>query len=372
MKIINAEILNEEFEFCNADIEIEDGRILKLERDISYTDDEMVVDCSGYILCPGFVDIHVHGCAGADTSDGTTEALQIMANFLITKGVTSFCPTTMTTEKSVILNAVAASKKLMDNHVGGARVVGINMEGPFISAERKGAQKEENIIKPSFGFFKEIYDKSGGIVRLVDIAPEQDDSGDFIEKVSKLTTVSIAHTTADYNQAVTSFNRGIRHATHLFNAMSGITHRAPGVVGAVFEDKRVNAELICDGHHIHPAVLKTAFKVLGDRAIIISDSMRANGLPEGEPFDLGGQAVTVVDGVATLPDGTIAGSVTNLHDEIKNLVSYGIPLERAIKAATIIPAKAVGMDKEIGSLAVGKRADIVVMDKELNIVGVYI
>lgn len=168
-----------------------------------------------------------------------------------------------------------------------------------------------------------------------------------------------------------SFDDGIRHATHLFNAMSGLTHRSPGVVGAVFEDVRVHAELICDGHHIHPAVLKTAFKVLGERAVVVSDSMRANGLPEGEPFDLGGQMVTVKGGLATLADGTIAGSVSNLHDEVKNLVSYGIPVETAVRAATYTPAKAIGMEREIGSIAVGKRADLVVLDENLNIAAVY-
>ena len=153
--------------------------------------------------------------------------------------------------------------------------------------------------------------------------------------------------------------------------MSGLHHRDPGVVGAVFDDSRVYAELICDGFHIHPAALRTAFQVLGDRALVISDSMRANGMPEGEPFDLGGQMVTVREGKATLADGTIAGSVSNLHQEVKNLVSFGIPLEQAVKAASLIPARSIGLEEEIGSIAPGKRADLVVLDENLDIVAVY-
>lgn len=371
MKIINAKVLNENFEFVGADLEIDGGRILAIEEKLPYREDETVIDCAGYRIIPGFVDVHIHGCAGADTSDGTEEALRVMAEFLITKGVTSFCPTTMTSDKETILSAVRAAKAVMDRHESGARVVGVNMEGPFISAARKGAQKEEFIQRPDYAFFKEVYDACGGIIRLVDIAPEEDESGAFIKEAAKFCTVSIAHTTADYAVAKQSFDDGIRHATHLFNAMSGLTHRSPGVVGAVFEDVRVHAELICDGHHIHPAVLKTAFKVLGERAVVVSDSMRANGLPEGEPFDLGGQMVTVKGGLATLADGTIAGSVSNLHDEVKNLVSYGIPVETAVRAATYTPAKAIGMEREIGSIAVGKRADLVVLDENLNIAAVY-
>lgn len=371
MKIIHAEVLNENFEFVRADLEIDGGKILALETSMPYTDEETVLDCSGYRIIPGFVDIHIHGCAGVDTSDGTEEALRLMSEFLITKGVTSFCPTTMTTDKETILQAVRTAKAVMDRHEGGARVVGVNMEGPFISAARKGAQMEDFIHKPDYAFFKEVYDASGGIVRLVDIAPEEDADGAFIKEASRLCTVSIAHTTADYAAAKQSFDDGIRHATHLFNAMSGLTHRSPGVVGAVFEDGRVTAELICDGHHIHPAVLKTTFRVLGDRAVVVSDSMRANGLPEGEAFDLGGQMVTVKEGLATLEDGTIAGSVTNLHQEVRNLVSYGIPLETAVKAATYAPAKVIGREHEIGSIAPGKRADLVVLDENLDIVAVY-
>lgn len=373
MLLIHANYLDEDFRLVQGDIEIEDGKILRVGKDLPRKEEDLAVDCAGsYTVVPGFVDVHIHGCAGADTCDATREALEAMAAFLLAHGVTSFCPTTMTTSRETIQAALLAAKDMMDHPMeGGARVVGVNMEGPFIAKERKGAQKEENILPPDFPLFQRFYEESGGIVRLVDVAPEQPGGLDFVEKASQLCTVSIAHTTADYDQAKAAFDKGVTHATHLFNAMSGLHHRKPGVVGAVFDDSRVRGELICDGFHIHPAVLRAAFRLLGDRALIVSDSMRANGMPEGEAFDLGGQMVTVHQGKALLPDGTIAGSVTNLHQEIKNLVSFGVPFEQAVKAATLLPARAIGLDGEIGSIAPGKRADLVVLDENLDIAAVY-
>lgn len=373
MLLIHANYLDEDFRLVQGDIEIEGGKILRVGKDLPRKEEDLAVDCAGsYTVVPGFVDVHIHGCAGADTCDATREALEAMAAFLLAHGVTSFCPTTMTTSRETIQAALLAAKDMMDHPMeGGARVVGVNMEGPFIAKERKGAQKEEDILPPDFPLFQQFYEESGGIVRLVDVAPEQPGGLDFVEKASQLCTVSIAHTTADYDQAKAAFDKGVTHATHLFNAMSGLHHRKPGVVGAVFDDSRVRGELICDGFHIHPAVLRAAFQLLGDRALIVSDSMRANGMPEGEAFDLGGQMVTVHQGKALLPDGTIAGSVTNLHQEIKNLVSFGVPFEQAVKAATLVPARAIGLDGEIGSIAPGKRADLVVLDENLDIAAVY-
>lgn len=373
MLLIHAKYLDEDFRLVQGDIEIEDGIILRVGKDLPRKEEDLAVDCAGsYTVVPGFVDVHIHGCAGADTCDATREALEAMAAFLLAHGVTSFCPTTMTTSRETIQAALLAAKDMMDHPMeGGARVVGVNMEGPFIAKERKGAQKEEDILPPDFPLFQQFYEESGGIVRLVDVAPEQPGGLEFVEKASQLCTVSIAHTTADYDQAKAAFDKGVTHATHLFNAMSGLHHRKPGVVGAVFDDSRVRGELICDGFHIHPAVLRAAFRLLGDRALIVSDSMRANGMPEGEAFDLGGQMVTVHQGKALLPDGTIAGSVTNLHQEIKNLVSFGVPFEQAVKAATLLPARAIGLDGEIGSIAPGKRADLVVLDENLDIAAVY-
>ncbi len=373
MLLIHTNYLDETFQLVQGDIEIQEGKILRVGKDLPRKEEDLAVDCGGeYTVVPGFVDVHIHGCAGADTCDGIRESLETMARFLLSHGVTSFCPTTMTTGRDVMEQALLAAKDVMEHPVEeGARVVGVNMEGPFISKERKGAQKEEDILAPDLELFRHFWEISGGLIRLVDIAPEQPGGLEFAREVSKLCTVSIAHTTADYCQAKAAFDSGITHATHLFNAMSGLNHRAPGVVGAVLEDQRVRGELICDGFHIHPSVLRTAFQVLGDRALVISDSMRANGMPEGEPFDLGGQMVTVREGKATLEDGTLAGSVSNLHQEVKNLVSFGIPFPQAVKAATLIPARAIGLDREIGSIAPGKKADLVVLDQQLEIAAVY-
>ncbi len=373
MILINATYLDGKFNFVKGDIEIDEGNktIKRLEKKIEYSQADMAVDCSGFRIIPGFVDIHIHGCVGHDASDGSRKALEEMAKFLITKGTTSFCPTTMTTSVETIKASLMAAKSCMDNPPEGARVIGVNMEGPFIAEKRKGAQKADFIINPDFALFKELFDMCGGIIRLVDIAPEQSGGMEFAELAKDYCTVSIAHTTADYNTAKQSFDAGVSHATHLFNAMSGMSHREPGVVGAVFDDDRVYAELICDGHHIHPAVLRSAFRLLGDRALIISDSMRANGFAEGEEYDLGGQQVTVKDGKATLQDGNLAGSVSNLHEEVKNLISFGIPSEKAIKAATLIPAKSIGADNEIGSIEAGKRADLIVIDEDFEIKAVY-
>ena len=373
MLLIHANYLDENFELVQGDIEIQDGKILRVGKDLPRKDEDLAVDCSGsYTVVPGFVDVHIHGCAGADTCDGTREAMEAMAKFLLQHGVTSFCPTTMTIGREVIEKALLAAKDAMDHPVeDGARIVGVNMEGPFISKERKGAQKEEDIVAPDFAMFRELWDLCGGIIRLVDVAPEQPGGMEFIQQAKDLCTVSIAHTTADYDQAIAAFDQGITHATHLFNAMNGIHHRKPGVVGAVMDDDRVRGELICDGFHIHPAVLRMAFRVLGDRALIVSDSMRANGMQEGDSYDLGGQMVQVSGGKAVLADGTIAGSVSNLHQEVKNLVAYGVPFAQAVKSASLIPAKAIGLDHEIGSIAPGKRADLLVLDEKLDITAVY-
>ena len=285
MLLIHAKYLDEDFRLVQGDIEIEDGKILRVGKDLPRKEEDLAVDCAGsYTVVPGFVDVHIHGCAGADTCDATREALEAMAAFLLAHGVTSFCPTTMTTSRETIQAALLAAKDMMDHPMeGGARVVGVNMEGPFIAKERKGAQKEEDILPPDFPLFQRFYEESGGIVRLVDVAPEQPGGLDFVEKASQLCTVSIAHTTADYDTAMEAFRLGARQVTHLFNAMPPFSHRAPGVVGAALDTPICNVELICDGIHIHPAVVRAVFKMFGPkRVILVSDTMRAAGMPDGD------------------------------------------------------------------------------------------
>lgn len=369
MIFTNAKILDGDFRLRKADIEIEDEKIVRLAEKLSYTESDLVVDCEGYTIVPGFIDVHVHGGAGADVSDADIDGLREMAKFLLTKGVTSFCPTTMTVTDEVLTKSLEVIRACA-NDKEGSRIVGVNMEGPFLSQKKKGAHNEALLQKPDFEKFKAFNEVSGGLIRLIDVAPECDERGDFIEKAAEICTVSIAHTATGYDGAREAFKKGVTHATHLYNAMTGYSHREPGVVGAIFDTDTICGELICDGIHIHPAVVRTTFKAMPGRICIISDAMRMSGMEEGEGV-LGVDLVTVKDGKATLPDGTIAGSVTNLHAELKNLVSWGIPFEDAVRAMTLTPAKEIGMDKEIGSLEVGKRADMVVLDENLEIVAVY-
>lgn len=372
MLLKNAGYLDENFQMRTGDLKIKGDRIIALGKDLDVDPEDAVMDCRKYTVIPGMIDIHIHGCNGANICDGGRKAIDDMAGYLIRHGITSFCPTTVTTDIDTIERALLAAKKYIDSPLeNAAAVLGVNMEGPFLSAEKIGAQTPETIQLPDFDLFQRLYELCGGIIKLISVAPEQPGGLVFVEKASRCCTVSIAHTCAGYQKAKASFDCGITHATHLFNAMTGLHHRDPGVVGAVLEDPRVRAELICDGYHIHPAVLRTAFAVLGNRAVIVSDAMRASGLPEGDGYEQGGQIVTVRDGKATLEDGTLAGSVTNLHSEVKNLVKFGVPFAQAVKAATLIPAQAVGVEDDLGSIRAGKRADLVLLDKNLEIAGVY-
>lgn len=365
MLLKNAEILNRDFQWEHSDLAVQDGRIAAIGTDLGEAAETL--DLSGRRIVPGFVDIHIHGCAGSDTCDATPDALAAMAGYLITKGVTSFCPTTMTISHDGILAALKNAQACMENPPAGAAIRGVNMEGPYIAESRKGAQKAEFVRRPDWREFMELNDACGGIVRLVALAPECDGAEEFIRHVKGICTISLAHTDADYETASRSFALGVSHATHLFNAMTGMNHRAPGAVGAVLSHPDVRAEIICDGFHIHPAVLKIAFQVLGDdRAVIISDSIRSAGLPDGVS-ELGGQTVYVQDGQARLADGTIAGSTTNLLDEARNLISYGIPPERVFRSASLNPAKEIGCEKEIGSIEPGKSADLVVLTPDWDL-----
>lgn len=367
MLLKNAEIFNDRFDLVRADLSETDGKIDRIAPELPGSGG---LDLTGCIVAPGFVDIHIHGCGGADTCDGTREAIASMAANLVTHGVTSFCPTTMTVSLGRIEKVLGVVKNCMENPPEGASVRGVNMEGPYLSPNRLGAQKKEFVRRPDADEFKRLFDECGGIIRLVDVAPECDGSEKFIRQVSRFCKVSLAHTDADYGQAVQSFGWGITHVTHLFNAMTGLNHRVPGAVGAVFDDRHVKAEMICDGFHVHPAVLRAAFRLLGeDRTVVVSDSMRAADLPDGVS-ELGGQEVFVKDGQARLADGTIAGSTTNLADELKKLVEFGISPRQAVRSVTINPAREIGADREIGSIEPGKQADLVILDKQFRVLQV--
>ena len=365
MILKNADIYDENFNLIKADIKINGEKITEIGDELSGDS----VDLLDYMILPGLIDIHIHGRAGADTGDATPEALSTMSESLVKKGITSFCPTSMTLSFEE-LSKIFQNVKEMKNKVPGAYIHGINMEGPYIAMSKKGAQNAAYVRNPDKDEFKKLYDGCDGNIKIVDIAPECDGAEEFIKEVQPYCPVSIAHTAADYDDAIKAFELGVRHITHLYNAQSGLSHRAPGVVGAVFDRAKkdgIRAEIICDGFHIHPAALRIAFENLGeDGSIIISDSMRAAGHFDGE-YDLGGQTVYVKNGKALLSDGTIAASTSNVYDELKNVISYGIPIKQAIKSATINPAKAIRVDDQTGSIKVGKYADILAVDKDFNI-----
>lgn len=333
------------------------------------SDDDVVIDGEGCYAIPGLVDIHFHGCKGYDFCDGTKEAIEAIANYEASIGVTAICPATMTLPietLEAILSTAAAYKK---EGGMGADLVGVNMEGPFISKIKKGAQDETNIIQCDAEIFRRFQKASGGLVKFIGVAPEEEGAMEFIDAVKEEVSVALAHTNADYDTAKAAFDRGATHAVHLYNAMPAYTHRAPGVVGAVSDSPQVMAELICDGVHIHPAVVRGTFKMLGEeRMVLISDSMRATGMPDGQ-YTLGGLAVQVVGNRATLVlDGALAGSATNLLDCVRVAVKQmGLPLETAVACATMNPAKSIGVYDQYGSITYGKKGNVVLLDRDLNL-----
>ncbi len=365
MILKNASVFDKNFDIVKADIQTEGEKIVRIG-DCSGAEE---LDLSGLTVLPGLIDMHIHGCGGADTGDAVPEALEAMSQCLVQRGITSFCPTSMTLSFEE-LSRIFANVEKMKDAVGGAYIHGINMEGPYIAMSKKGAQNALYVRNPDKEEFRRLYDGCHGCIRIVDIAPECEGAEEFIKEVQRYCPVSTAHTAAGYDEAVKAIEWGVRHTTHLYNAQSGLNHRSPGVVGAVFDKAQeygVRAELICDGFHIHPAALRIAFRMLGeDGSVIVSDSMRAAGHHDGE-YDLGGQTVYVKDGKALLADGTIAASTSNLYEELKNVISFGVPVKQAVKSCTINPAKAIRVDQETGSIEEGKRADLLVVDENWQI-----
>lgn len=356
--------------FNEADVVVENGRIAALEpagKSETVGGEGDVLGVDGCYVVPGFVDIHFHGCMGADLCDAEPDALKEIARYEASRGVTSICPATMTYPEDR-LSSIARIAAAFEPEDDEASLVGINMEGPFISPDKIGAQNPAYVQRCDAGKLRRVQKEADGLVKLVDIAPEEPGAMEFIREVAGEVRVSLAHTCTDYETAREAFAQGARHMTHLYNAMPGLHHRKPGPIAAAWEAPEATVELICDGVHVHEAMARLTFGLFGEERIcLISDSMRATGLEDGT-YDLGGQDVTVRGNVATLADGTIAGSVTDLAACVQHAVmAMNIPLEQALTAATITPAKAIGIDAERGSLAAGKTADIVVLDANLNV-----
>lgn len=324
------------------------------------------VDLGGAWVIPGLVDIHVHGALGEDFSDGDIAGLGRIAAYLASRGVTAFAPTSATVPYDALEKAFAAAAELQARRPAGcARIAGVHMEGPFLSEKRKGSQNGAYLQKPDFNAFSRLYEGCGGLVRIVDVAPELPGAEAFTREVSKFCTVSVAHTDADYEQARAVFEAGATHLTHTFNAMPPIHHRAPGVIGAAAERQDVAAELICDGLHVHPSAVRMAFRLFPGRVCLISDTLRCCGMPDGE-YSLGGQPIFLSGGVAQLADGTLAGAASDLYDDLRRAVDFGIPIEDAVRAATETPAREVGRADEMGAIAPGLWADFVVCGGDLE------
>ena len=361
MRVTGGQVFDLEKGFIERDV-CTDGPLLA-----SASSDGRMLDASGCYVIPGLVDVHFHGCVGEDFSDASPEGLQRMADFELSQGVTYICPAGMTLPEdqltAICRNAAAHRAK----NAGGAQLVGLHLEGPFLSTAKKGAQNGDFLHDPDSAMLRRLQKAAEGCVKLVTVAPEQPGDMDFIRAaVADGIAVSVGHTTADYDTAAAAFAAGADHATHLYNGMPPLHHRSPGVIGAAFDDPKVQVELICDGIHIHSSVVRATFRLFGaERVILISDSLRATGMPDGQ-YPFGGQEIEVHGNRATIlghPE-TLAGSVTSLMGCLRQAVAFGVPLADAVRAASYNPARSIGIDRQAGSLDTGKEASLILLDRE--------
>ena len=343
-----------------------DEKIIGLVDECDIPADAEIIDAAGNYVAPGLVDVHIHGYMNEDASDGKPEGIRKMAQGVVKNGVTTFLPTTMTVSIEEIEAALNIVRSMQEESKtwDGAYLAGVNAEGPFINASKKGAQAEEHIKNPDADWVI----KNSDIIKLVTIAPETEGGYDAIKKIraNSDVRVSVGHTDATYEQAMKAFECGADHVTHLFNAQTALHHRKPGVVGAGMVGD-VYAELICDTFHIHTGLFELIAKCKGDKFVIITDCTRAGGMPDGE-YSLGGQPIFVKGIQCLLEDGTIAGSVLKLNEAVNNVAKHTtLPLWEVVAAASLNPANSIGMGDTKGSIAVGKDADMFIADSEFNV-----
>lgn len=373
----NVKIISKDKMINNHNLIVEDGIIKKIVKCDVLEQADVVIDGCGQFLSPGFVDLHNHGNNGFDAMDSTLEAIEGMAKFHIKNGVTSFAATTMTASfdetKKAITNVVEYMEK-ESQESNRAKCAGLYLEGPFFSLEKCGAQPKEYIKAPVIEELSEFIKTGKGLVKIVALAPERENAIEAVSFLAKNNiVVSCGHSNAKYDETIEAFNNGATQVTHMYNGMRAYSHREPGIIGAALVDKNVSCEMICDGIHLHNAAMRLVYEAKGsDKVILISDAMRATGLDDGE-YDLGGQMVDVKGNEARLKDGTLAGSTLTLDRAVKNMTNLvDVPLIEAVQMATINPAKQLGIDDKVGSIEVGKVADLVIFDDEINVKKVFV
>lgn len=363
MILKNGLVMNESFELKKLDIRVTGDKITEIGDGLEGDD---IIDVKGNYILPGFIDTHIHGAYGVRIDDAVGDHNKI-TKFEATQGVTSIAITTDTAEFGKILEQLERAT-VLSKTCQGTKIAAIHAEGPFLSQSRKGAMSPEFILMPDKEKLDRMIDAGGGMLKLITIAPDNDGSIEFIKYASERgLTVSMGHTDADFETAQAAINAGATQLTHTFNAMRPLNHREPGILGAALTTAGVKCEVICDYIHLHPAIIKMIYNIKGaDKINMISDSGTAAGIDVSE-FEVDGVKRYVKDGVVRLADGTIAGSARTLLDGVKNLVSSGIPLEDVSKMASLNPAKTLRLDNTIGSIDIGKLADLVVLDKNLNV-----
>lgn len=366
--IKNGKVILED-DLVEKNVLINDGRIIAITSDLPENCE--VVDAHEAYVSPGFVDLHTHGRKGCDTMDALVDHLQTISKANLKTGCTSYLPTTMTMPVSDVACAVDAVSKVMD-HEEGARILGVHLEGPFISKAHKGAQNAANIIAPTYENFLKL---TGGhdIIKKITLAPENEGAYALIQSLSEDgISVSVGHSDATYKQAQKAFDCGANSTTHTFNAMTPLKHREPGIVGAVMNNPHVYAELILDGKHVMWPAAKILARLKGpDHLCLVTDSLECAGMPVGQ-YMLGGQKVWVKNGRAELADGTIAGSITGLNEEVRNAVTHlNIPLITAVKMASYNPARSLHI-KNLGLIKEGYDADVIIFDHDFNVTAAFV
>jgi len=371
MRYENAMVYGPDFHFHSGGFSVENGRFSA----VLTASSDPAMDMGGAYIIPGLIDVHNHGNSGHDFSDGDATGLRIIARYLAKNGVTSFVSTSLTLPEVQLTTAYAVAAEFVKQAPDGCSVLrGIHMEGPFFSEKKKGAQNGAFLRQPDLAMFTRLNTAANGLIKIADIAPELPGSMDYIAHVSKVCTVSIAHTEASYEQSKAAIAAGVTHVTHLFNAMPSFLHRAPGVIGAAAESPWVHAELICDGMHVHESMVRAALAMFGpERICLISDALACCGMPQGE-YMLGGQRIFLDGTVARLIDApdTLAGSANNLFGIFRIALSLGIPAEAAVRMASYNPACVIGAEQEVGSIDNGKRADFLVLNGDFSLKKIFL